>query len=170
MEKNPLFTILVLLVPSFAIAHGSVRPRESKPGAEERYTARVPTEAAIATTHATCRRVPVGVPQGIRGPCFGRRPRVPPRRSPNSRARAGCASRRSGAMGQRASVLPLRRHPRSRLANHKQLALDGRTLFVVVRERLKRHAIDVAEDGFAGGHHVRDVEEMVTQHARDPAR
>lgn len=52
MKKNLLFTILVLLVPSFAIAHVSVRPRESKPGAEERYTVRVPTEGLIATTHA----------------------------------------------------------------------------------------------------------------------
>ena len=52
MKKNLLFTILVLLVPSFAMAHVSVRPRESKPGAEERYTVRVPTEGPVATTHA----------------------------------------------------------------------------------------------------------------------
>ena len=52
MKNNLLFTILVLLVPSFAMAHVSVRPRESKPGAEERYTVRVPTEGAVATTHA----------------------------------------------------------------------------------------------------------------------
>ncbi len=39
-------------MPSFALAHVSVRPRESKPGAEERYTVRVPTEGAVATTHA----------------------------------------------------------------------------------------------------------------------
>jgi uncharacterized protein YcnI len=52
MKNNLLFTILVLLVPSFAIAHVSVRPRESKPGTEERYTVRVPTEGAVATTHA----------------------------------------------------------------------------------------------------------------------
>ena len=31
----------MLLVPSFASAHVSVRPRKSKPGAEERYTVRV---------------------------------------------------------------------------------------------------------------------------------
>jgi hypothetical protein len=37
MKKNLIFTILVLLVPSFAIAHVSVRPRDSKPGAEERF-------------------------------------------------------------------------------------------------------------------------------------
>jgi uncharacterized protein YcnI len=52
MKKNLLLTTLVLLVPSFALAHVSVRPRESKPGAEERYTVRVPTEGAVATTRA----------------------------------------------------------------------------------------------------------------------
>lgn len=51
MKKPLLSFALVLLVPSFAIAHVSVRPRESKPGAEERYTVRVPTEGAVATTH-----------------------------------------------------------------------------------------------------------------------
>ena len=43
--------ILVLMAPSVASAHVSVRPRESKPDAEERYTVRVPTEGAVATTH-----------------------------------------------------------------------------------------------------------------------
>jgi uncharacterized protein YcnI len=52
MKNNLLFTIIVLLMPSFAIAHVSVRSRESQPGAEERYTVRVPTEGAVATTHA----------------------------------------------------------------------------------------------------------------------
>ena len=51
MKKPLLSFALVLLVPSFAIAHVSVRPRESKPGAEERYTVRVPTEGTVATTH-----------------------------------------------------------------------------------------------------------------------
>ena len=51
MKKNLLFATLVVLVPSFAMAHVSVRPRESKPGAEEQYTVRVPTEGAVATTH-----------------------------------------------------------------------------------------------------------------------
>ena len=41
---------LVLAAPSLAFAHVSVRPRDSKPGAEERYTVRVPTEGAISTT------------------------------------------------------------------------------------------------------------------------
>ena len=50
MKKNLLFVLVVLLVPSFASAHVSVRPRESKPGAEERYTVRVPTEGEVTTT------------------------------------------------------------------------------------------------------------------------
>jgi uncharacterized protein YcnI len=51
MKKNLLLATLVVLAPSFAMAHVSVRPRESKPGAEEQYTVRVPTEGAVATTH-----------------------------------------------------------------------------------------------------------------------
>ena len=51
MKKNLLFALIVLLAPSFASAHVSVRPRESKPDAEERYTVRVPTEGNVATTH-----------------------------------------------------------------------------------------------------------------------
>ena len=51
MKKSLFFAMLVLTVPSFAMAHISVRPRESKPGAEERYTVRVPTEGAVATRH-----------------------------------------------------------------------------------------------------------------------
>ena len=60
MKKNLLVTIFVLLVPSFALAHVSVRPRESKPGAEEQYTVRVPTEGAVATTHAVL-EIAVGI-------------------------------------------------------------------------------------------------------------
>lgn len=41
---------LVLVLPALAAAHVGVRPRESKPGAEERYTVRVPTEGTVATT------------------------------------------------------------------------------------------------------------------------
>jgi ketosteroid isomerase-like protein len=41
---------LIVAVPSLALAHVGVRPRESKPGAEERYSVRVPTEGAVATT------------------------------------------------------------------------------------------------------------------------
>ena len=51
MKKHLLSAALMLLVPSFAMAHVSVRPLESKPGAEERYTVRVPTEGTVSTTH-----------------------------------------------------------------------------------------------------------------------
>jgi uncharacterized protein YcnI len=51
MKKNLLFATLVILVPSFAMAHVSVLPRESKLGAEEHYTLRVPTEGVVTTTH-----------------------------------------------------------------------------------------------------------------------
>jgi len=53
MKRNLIFGTLMILVPSLAMAHVSVRPRESKPGAEEQYTVRVPTEGAVATTHVT---------------------------------------------------------------------------------------------------------------------
>jgi uncharacterized protein YcnI len=49
MKPFVLLAALMLTVPSLATAHVSVRPRESKPGAEERYTVRVPTEGAVAT-------------------------------------------------------------------------------------------------------------------------
>jgi uncharacterized protein YcnI len=49
--KSPVVAVLVLLMPSFAAAHVSVRPRESRPGVEERYTIRVPTEGSVSTTH-----------------------------------------------------------------------------------------------------------------------
>jgi len=51
---------ILLLAPSMAFAHVSVRPRESQAGAEERYTVRVPTEGAIATTH-----VQLEIPPGL---------------------------------------------------------------------------------------------------------
>ena len=51
---------LVLALPSLAIAHVGVRPRESKPGAEERYTVRVPTEGNVATTS-----VRLEIPDGV---------------------------------------------------------------------------------------------------------
>ena len=51
MKKTLLVAVAMLALPSLALAHVSVRPRESKPGAEERYTVRVPTEGAVATTH-----------------------------------------------------------------------------------------------------------------------
>ncbi len=50
----------VLLVPVLASAHVTVRPRESKSGAEERYTIRVPTEGVVSTT-----KVELEVPDGV---------------------------------------------------------------------------------------------------------
>ena len=43
-----LTTVFTLTLPVLAMAHVSVQPRESKPGVEERYTIRVPTEGAAA--------------------------------------------------------------------------------------------------------------------------
>lgn len=57
-----LLTTLTLIValPTLASAHVGVRPRESKPGAEERYTVRVPTEGNVATTS-----VRLEIPDGV---------------------------------------------------------------------------------------------------------
>jgi ketosteroid isomerase-like protein len=51
MKRIVLFATFALTLPALATAHVSVRPRESKPNAEERYLVRVPTEGAVATTH-----------------------------------------------------------------------------------------------------------------------
>lgn len=51
---------LAVLVPSLAFAHVTVRPRESAPGAEEKYTVRVPTEGAVSTVILEL-EIPVGV-------------------------------------------------------------------------------------------------------------
>ena len=55
-----VLTLLVLGMPALALAHVSVRPRESKPSAEENYTVRVPTEGTVATTHVQL-EIPAGV-------------------------------------------------------------------------------------------------------------
>lgn len=60
MTRTVLFATLVLTMPPLATAHVSVRPRESKPDAEERYTVRVPTEGAVATTYVQL-EIPAGV-------------------------------------------------------------------------------------------------------------
>lgn len=52
--------LLALTVPSFALAHVGVRPRQSTPGAEERYSVRVPTEGTVATTS-----VRLEIPDGV---------------------------------------------------------------------------------------------------------
>lgn len=60
MRRFVTVGILVLATPVLAGAHVSVRPRESRPNAEERYTVRVPTEGAVPTTHVLL-EIPAGV-------------------------------------------------------------------------------------------------------------
>lgn len=60
MRRVLIFTTLLLAVPGLALAHVTVRPRESKPAAEEKYTVRVPTEGKVATTS-----VELQVPEGV---------------------------------------------------------------------------------------------------------
>lgn len=50
----------MLVLPILAWAHVTVRPRESKPAVEERYTVRVPTEGTVATTS-----VHIDIPDGV---------------------------------------------------------------------------------------------------------
>jgi uncharacterized protein YcnI len=61
MRKTLLCIVAAALaLPSLALAHVSVRPRQSAPAAEERYTVRVPTEGAVRTTH-----VQLDIPAGV---------------------------------------------------------------------------------------------------------
>lgn len=60
MRRLVTIGALVLAAPALAFAHVSVRPRDSKPDAEEHYTVRVPTEGAVATT-----RVLLEIPAGV---------------------------------------------------------------------------------------------------------
>ena len=61
MQTRTLIASLALtLVASVAQAHVSVRPRESRPGATEKYIVRVPTEGKVATTS-----VELDIPQGV---------------------------------------------------------------------------------------------------------
>ena len=53
-------TIGMVLAASVAQAHVSVRPREAKAGATEKYTVRVPTEGKVATTSVEL-EIPAGV-------------------------------------------------------------------------------------------------------------
>jgi uncharacterized protein YcnI len=55
-----MLAAMVLAIPAVASAHVTVRPRESKPGVEEKYTVRVPTEGEVATTS-----VVLEVPDGV---------------------------------------------------------------------------------------------------------
>jgi ketosteroid isomerase-like protein len=60
MRRLVTIGAIVFAVPTLAFAHVSVRPRESKPGVEEKYTVRVPTEGAVATTQVQL-EIPAGV-------------------------------------------------------------------------------------------------------------
>src|SRR5262245_57142968 len=60
MRRFALLGLVLLAAPPVAFAHVSVRPRESKGGAEERYTVRVPTEGAVATTQVVL-EIPAGL-------------------------------------------------------------------------------------------------------------
>lgn len=50
MRRVSLITAFCVALPAIAFAHVSVAPRESKPGVEQVYTVRVPTEGQVATT------------------------------------------------------------------------------------------------------------------------
>ena len=58
--RTVMAALAVTLIASVAHAHVSVRPRESKPGATEKYIVRVPTEGKVATTS-----VELDVPSGV---------------------------------------------------------------------------------------------------------
>lgn len=60
MTRILLALVLALALPSAAVAHVGIRPRESQPGAEERYSVRVPTEGSVATTG-----VRLEIPEGV---------------------------------------------------------------------------------------------------------
>jgi uncharacterized protein (TIGR02246 family) len=60
MKRLAILAALALAVPAVASAHVGVRPRESKAGAEERYTVRVPTEGQVVTTS-----VELEIPDGV---------------------------------------------------------------------------------------------------------
>ena len=60
MKRIVMTAALVVASTALTLAHVGVRPRESKPNAEERYTVRVPTEGAV-TTNQVVLEVPAGV-------------------------------------------------------------------------------------------------------------
>ena len=55
-----LAAVAVFVVPTVAAAHITLRPRESKPSAEEKYTVRVPTEGQVSTVS-----VELDIPDGV---------------------------------------------------------------------------------------------------------
>ena len=60
MRRVMIAAGLFALVPGAAWAHVTVAPRETKPGVEQQYTVRVPTEGQVATTS-----VFLEVPEGV---------------------------------------------------------------------------------------------------------
>lgn len=50
MRTTRLVMLFVLATATTAAAHVTVWPRESRPGASEKYLVRVPTEGKVATT------------------------------------------------------------------------------------------------------------------------
>lgn len=60
MRRVSLVTAFCVALPALAFAHVSVAPRETKPGVEQVYTVRVPTEGQVATT-AVFLQVPDGM-------------------------------------------------------------------------------------------------------------
>ena len=60
MRRALICGALLIVFPGSVWAHVGVRPRESKAGAEERYTVRVPTEGAVTTTS-----VVLEIPDGV---------------------------------------------------------------------------------------------------------
>lgn len=60
MRRFSVLAALFVAVPGLAVAHVSISPREAKPGAQQQYTVRVPTEGQVATTS-----IYLQVPEGI---------------------------------------------------------------------------------------------------------
>ncbi len=60
MTRLAIFAVPMLFVATAVQAHVTVRPRESKIGAAERYTVRIPTEGKVATIS-----VELEIPQGV---------------------------------------------------------------------------------------------------------
>ena len=73
--KRMTMAALMLAVPAVAFAHVTVRPAQSKPAAEERYTVRVPTEGQVATTSLQL-EIPAGVTVTDVPPTEGASPEV----------------------------------------------------------------------------------------------
>lgn len=60
MRRFTVLAALFVAVPGLAVAHVSISPREAKPGAQQQYTVRVPTEGQVATTS-----IYLQVPEGM---------------------------------------------------------------------------------------------------------